>query len=89
MLTNFHLPRTSLLLLVCAFAGRGAGAGGVPARGAREIPVLFVRRLHADCVSAVLRSGSRRLPHSYVSTGAGFAAAVRCRTRFIRLTAIR
>ena len=51
MLTNFHLPRTSLLLLVCAFAGKELTLARLPPRGGGGVPLLFLRRLHADCVN--------------------------------------
>ena len=48
MLTNFHLPRTSLLLLVCAFAGKELALDGLPARSGIAVSLLFLRRLHVD-----------------------------------------
>ena len=50
LLTNFHLPRTSLLALVMAFCGVDADAPPLRARRARALPLLQLRRRDAGSV---------------------------------------
>ena len=60
LLTNFHLPRTSLLALVMAFCGVEQTRAAYAQAVARRLPVLQLRRRHAG---AVRRRPTRRRSH--------------------------
>ena len=49
LLTNFHLPRSTLLMLVCAFAG-GTGLAAYEEAVRRHYRFLL-RRCHVDCLA--------------------------------------
>ena len=65
MLTNFHLPKSSLLMLVSAFAGRERVLDAYAAAVARAVPVLQLRGCDA---------GRRKARGSGFGLGVGFGS---------------
>ena len=55
LLTNFHLPRSTLLMLVSAFAGREFILRVYEEAVREQLSLLQLRRLHADLVIFLLR----------------------------------
>ena len=81
LLTNFHLPKSTLLMLVCGVRRHGAHPQGLCACDRRALPLLLLRRRDADrrnghevhaCThrDGAARRGALELAHGRVDTPA-------------------
>jgi hypothetical protein len=50
LVTNFHLPKSTLIMMISAFAGPRLRAGRLPRGHPRGLPLLQLRRLHAPAL---------------------------------------
>jgi hypothetical protein len=80
LITNFHLPRSTLLMLVSAFAGHERTLRAYAEAVDRELPLLLLRRRHGRSSDVrvrlsthedgAARAGRYTLPHGVVETPA-------------------
>ena len=54
LITNFHLPESTLIMLISAFYGYEKDDGGLPGGGGGALPFLQLWRRHADPVNGAL-----------------------------------
>ena len=68
MITNFHLPRTTLLMMISAFAGRDLVRPSLRRGHCPGIPLLLLRRRHAHRVDRPHKPSGYLAPCSSCST---------------------
>ncbi len=76
LLTNFHLPKSTLIMLVSAFAGRELIMQAYAEAIEQTLSLLQLRRCDADCVKLAMTASDAALQE--VIARATHAAANRC-----------
>ena len=54
MITNFHTPKSTLIMMIAAFAGRDFVMQADMKKPSKRIQILFLRRCNVDFVRIIL-----------------------------------